>query len=38
LPRVAGSLPVGLMLVGARMQDANLLALAAAAEQALAQA
>ncbi len=37
LPRVAGSLPVGLMLVGARMQDANLLALAAAAEQALAQ-
>ena len=31
------SLPVGLMLVGARMQDAHLLALAAAAEQALAQ-
>jgi aspartyl-tRNA(Asn)/glutamyl-tRNA(Gln) amidotransferase subunit A len=37
LPRRAASLPVGLMLVGARMQDNALLAMAAAAEQALAQ-
>ena len=37
LPRRAASLPVGLMLVGARMQDSALLAMAAAAEQALAQ-
>lgn len=38
LPRVAGSMPVGMMLVGARMQDRALLAMAAAAEQALAKA
>lgn len=38
LPRIAGSMPVGMMLVGARMQDRALLAMAAAAEQALANA
>ncbi|GAB2807476.1 amidase [Comamonas piscis] len=38
LPRVADSMPVGMMLVGARMQDRALLAMAAAAEQALANA
>ena len=36
-PQAAGALPVGCMLVGQRMQDRSLLAMAAAVEQALAQ-
>ena len=34
-PRASGELPVGIMLVGQRMQDRNLLAMAAAVEQSL---